>query len=76
MGEIAYPNFELDDVAKSFLPLNRLDAGKGRNPFQRGRFLILLLIILCFVMHVVDEGFHCSIVGDISSFRSVSFSFR
>ena len=23
-------------------------------------------------MHVVDEGFHCSIVGEISSFRSVS----
>ena len=27
---------ELDDVAKSFLPLNRLDAGKGRSPSQRG----------------------------------------
>ena len=38
VGEIAYPNFELDDVAKSFLPLNHLDAGKGRNPSQRGRF--------------------------------------
>ena len=29
MGKIAYSYFELDDVAKSFLPLNRLDAGKG-----------------------------------------------
>ena len=38
VGEIAYPNFELDDVAKSVLPLTRLDAGKGRNPSQRGRF--------------------------------------
>ena len=39
VGEIAYPKFELDDdVAKSVLPLNRLDAGKGRNPSQRGRF--------------------------------------
>ena len=36
VSEIAYPKFELDDVAKSFLPLNRLDAGKGRNPSQRG----------------------------------------
>ena len=36
VGEIAYSNFELDDVVKSFLPLNRLDAGKGRNPSQRG----------------------------------------
>ena len=29
VGEIAYFNFELDDVAKSFLPFNRLDSGKG-----------------------------------------------
>ena len=36
VSEIAYPNFELDDVAKRFLSLNRLDAGKGRNPSQRG----------------------------------------
>ena len=29
VGEITYSNFEVDDVAKSILPLNRLDVGKG-----------------------------------------------
>ena len=29
MGEITYSNFEMDGVAKSILPLNRLDVRKG-----------------------------------------------
>ena len=75
MGEIAYSNSELDGVAKSFLSLNLLDAGKGEtHPSEVS--LDSSLITQCFAMHVLDEGFHCSIVGEISSFRSVSLSFR
>ena len=29
VGEITYPNFEVHGVAKSILPLNRLDVGEG-----------------------------------------------
>ena len=29
VDEITYPNFEVDDVAKSILSLNRFDIGKG-----------------------------------------------
>ena len=76
VGKIAYSTFKLDDVAKSCLPLNRLEARKGEKAIPARYHKILLLIIQCFIMYVVDESFHCFIVGEISGFRSVSFSFR